>query len=219
MLSLGALAFTSSTFAIATGNSWFAILSIVSTIVGLNIGAKIESSGDYDSWKVALTRRSNSATTKTSTEKRKKQKSSAKFSDTAPEDRAFDEDENGKPVFPLTWGDIAAEIYGVLISSKNGRFSFDVESPNLTGLFFQGYLESDGTATIECAADLSVRPKITIAQKEALVKLGWEPPTQKLPNFLRLMDLEDSDGGVLSEFMCTTIRVGYKVPIEGLRIY
>lgn len=226
MLYLGALAFISSTFAIATGNAYFTILSIVWTIFGLNTGAKSESSGDYKSWRMALMRSSNSTTIKNKPEKRKKRKRSAKLSDspnklydTAPEDRAFEEDENGKPIFPLTWSDIAAEIYSVLISSKNGRFSFDVESPNITGLFFQGYLESDGSATIECAADLSVRPKISIAQKEALVKLGWEPPTQKLPNFLRLMELEESDGGELAEFMCTSIRVGYKVPIEGLRIY
>lgn len=228
MLYLAGLAFLSSAFALSTGSTYFTLLSIIWTILGLNTSAKIESSGSFTDWNLALKNRLSSKTKSPKpqkTKKSKKQKSSApsgvavqRISETSPEDRAFAEDENGKPLYPLTWGDITSEIYSALISSKNGRFSFDVESPQLTGLFFQGYLESDGSATIECAADLSVRPKITIAQKEALVKLGWEPPTQKLPNFIKFMDLEDSDGGELSQFMSTTIRVGYQVPIEGLRI-
>jgi hypothetical protein len=32
------------------------------------------------------------------------------------------------------------------------------------------------------------------------------------------MDLEDSDAGELAEFMALTIRSGYQVPIEGMRI-
>ena len=57
-----------------------------------------------------------------------------------------------------------------------------------------------------------------MAQLEALVALGWESPTSKNPNFLKLMDLEDSDAGELAEFMALTIRTGYQVPIEGMRI-
>jgi hypothetical protein len=229
MLYLAGLAFASSTLALTTGSTYFTILSIIWTIMGLNVAAKIESSGEFNDWNAALRNRLNfkmNAKKPVKNKKAKKKKSFAspavamqRVSETSPEDRAFAEDENGKPIFPLTWGDITGEIYSVLISSKRGRFSFEVESPSLTGLFFQGYLESDGSATIECAADLSVRPKISISQKDALVKLGWEPPTQKLPNFLRLMDLEESDGGELADFMCTTIRVGYQVPLEGLRIH
>jgi hypothetical protein len=230
MLYLSALAFISFGIGYANTQAYFSILGIIWTIFGLNTAAKLESSGDYVDWNVALKakfkRSSDGKKPKPSKEPKKKEKSRAKEAKVeAPviahkpvEDRAFAEDENGQPVFPLTWGDISAEIYGVLISAKKDRFSFDVVSPNIDGLYFQGYLESDGSATIECAADLSVRPKITVSQKDALVKLGWEPPTSKNPNFLKLMDLEDSDAGELAQFMSVTIRSGYQVPIEGMRI-
>ena len=230
MLYLSALAFISFGIGYANSQAYFSILGIIWTIFGLNTAAKLESSGDYVDWNVALKskfkRSSGGKKSKPSKQPKKKEKGKARepkveapvIAHMPVEDRAFAEDENGQPVFPLTWGDISAEIYGVLISAKKDRFSFDVVSPNIDGLYFQGYLESDGSATIECAADLSVRPKITVSQKDALVKLGWEPPTSKNPNFLKLMDLEDSDAGELAQFMAVTIRSGYQVPIEGMRI-
>jgi serine/threonine protein kinase len=228
MLYLGTLALVSSGLGLAMNQTYYTLLSVIWTIFGFNVAAKLESSGEYSDWNVALKakfkRGSDSKEPKPTKVSKKKvqakepEVSSPMIAPEPSEDRAFAEDENGQPVFPLTWGDISAEIYGVLISSKKDRFSFDVESPALHGLYFQGYLESDGTATVECAADLSVRPKITVSQKEALVNLGWEPPTSKNPNFLKLMDLEDSDAGELAEFMALTIRVGYQVPIEGLRV-
>ena len=225
MLYLSALAFVSSLLGLALNQTYFTILSIIWTVFGLNVGAKLESSGEYTDWNVAfkarLKRGSKDKAVKPAKEKKSsksKKEQAVAVVPTPSAERAFAEDEKGRPVFPLTWGDISAEIYGVLISAKKDRFSFDVVSPNIDGLYFQGYLESDGSATIECAADLSVKPKITVAQLEALVALGWEPPTSKNPNFLKLMDLEDSDAGELAEFMALTIRSGYQVPIEGMRI-
>jgi hypothetical protein len=132
----------------------------------------------------------------------------------------------GQPVISdqIKVSNLVAEVYGVLTSTNwDPHFSLLVESPSLQGLFFQGYLDADAAVQIECASDAAVYPKLNEAQRLALEKIGWDPPTPIVnnignPNFSKLMDVAESEVGNLAEFIALTIRDGYQIPIDGISI-
>jgi serine/threonine protein kinase len=135
-----------------------------------------------------------------------------------PSSPAFGVDENGRPLFPINWTDITLSIYDILGSMKRKRFVFDVKSPQVQGLFIQGYCEPDSSITAECAADLSVRPRITQAQYDNLLALGWEAPSKQIPNFIKFFTAEESSHDQVAEFLTATIRDGYGIPPDSVSI-
>lgn len=131
---------------------------------------------------------------------------------------AFDSDENGNPIYPASWADIQMRFYELIDQIGRKQFVIHIESISVTGIFIQGYFESDGSLTVECAADLSVRPKISKQQLDNLLSIGWEPPSRQIPNFIMFLDKTSSNPEKISELFVRTLRDGYLVSVDEVEV-
>jgi len=131
---------------------------------------------------------------------------------------AFEIDASGNPIFPASWVDVRANLHEILAQVGKNRFIIDIESRFISGIFFQGYFESDGAMTVECAADLSVNPKITKQQLENMKTLGWESPSTRIPNFIKFLDVHNSNPESVSALFVSTLRDGYGIPAEEVKL-
>ncbi len=71
-----------------------------------------------------------------------------------------------------SWAEVETFFVQALSNKRGKRFIFEIESDLYTDIYFQGYSEPDLSRTIEAAADLSVRPKLTDAQKLSMSVIG-----------------------------------------------
>jgi serine/threonine protein kinase len=117
-----------------------------------------------------------------------------------------------------TWEEIEA-FFAKVLSKKDGkRFIFEIESDVISDIYFQGYSESDSSRTIEAAADLSVRPRPTDDQKNKMAKIGWELPSEGLPNFIMFLDVNESGYRSLASIFTRSLKEGYGLEIGTFRV-
>ena len=117
-----------------------------------------------------------------------------------------------------TWDEVEDFFTKALASKRGKRFIFEIESDIYRDIYFQGYSEPDASRTIEAAADLSVRPKLSDAQKLAMSAIGWDLPSEDLPNFIMFLDKKDSDDQALSEIFVLSLRDGYGLELGAFRV-
>ena len=115
-----------------------------------------------------------------------------------------------------SWNDLRDEVTEILNHSGIERFNIEFAQPDISGIYFQGFLEKSGCITIEAAANLSVRPEITSEQNRNIIRAGWEPPAGENPNYIKFLDLTQSNLEFISELMISTLRDGYGAAIDGL---
>lgn len=115
-----------------------------------------------------------------------------------------------------TWESLKESVRDVLEYETLERFSISFSKTNVAGIYFQGYLEEDGAITIEAAANLSVRPRITTEQNARIIQLGWAPPAKNLPNYLRFLEVEESTLDHVATLVVSTLRDGYGASLVGL---
>jgi serine/threonine protein kinase len=115
-----------------------------------------------------------------------------------------------------TWNDLRDEISKILTHSGIESFNIEFAQPDISGIYFQGFREKSGCITIEAAANLSVRPEITSDQNRNIIRAGWEPPAGDNPNYVKFLDLTQSNLEFITELIINTLRDGYGVAIEGL---
>ena len=115
-----------------------------------------------------------------------------------------------------SWLTLRDEVMEILNHSGIERFNVEFAQTNLAGIYFQGFLEKSGCVTIEAAANLSVRPEITSEQNRNIIRSGWEPPAGDNPNYIKFLDLTQSNLDYIAELMISTLRDGYGAAIDGL---
>ncbi len=105
------------------------------------------------------------------------------------------------------------------ILTESGIDSFNIEfaQPLISGIYFQGYREKSGCITIEAAANLSVRPELTREQGRNIIRAGWEPPVDDNPNYVKFLDLTQSNLEFIVALIIKTLKEGYVVAIDGLQ--
>ena len=108
-----------------------------------------------------------------------------------------------------TWEEVERFFVQALSSKRGKRFIFEIESSVYTDIYFQGYSEPDLSRTIEAAADLSVRPKLTDKQKLSMSAIGWDLPSEDLPNFIMFLESAESGDRSLAQIFTKTLREGY----------
>ncbi len=116
------------------------------------------------------------------------------------------------------WDEVEQVFSALLAKIGRKKFVIGVESNHVKGIFFQGYSEPDGAFTIEAAADLSVRPKITIEQRANLKSLGWDSPEEGLPNFIQFLSVEESNVAHMSRLFANTLKDGYGLNIGTFKV-
>jgi hypothetical protein len=112
-----------------------------------------------------------------------------------------------------TWEDVEKFFIHSLSSKRGKRFIFEIESDVYKDIYFQGYSEPDLSRTIEAAADLSVRPKLSDKQKLAMSVIGWDLPSEDLPNFIMFLETNESGDQSLAQVFTRTLREGYALEL------
>lgn len=115
-----------------------------------------------------------------------------------------------------SWTLLEKDICSILESESIERLNLSFDSPETKGVYFQGFREEGGYITIEASANLSVQPNITKEQNKSLIALGWEPPSPGFPNYIKYLDLLQSNAAQISQIVTETLRDGYKIPLPGL---
>jgi len=108
-----------------------------------------------------------------------------------------------------TWAEVETFFVQALSNKRGKRFIFEIESNIYTDIYFQGYSEPDLSRTIEAAADLAVRPKLSDKQKLAMSVIGWDLPSEDLPNFIMFLESAESGDRSLAQIFTKTLREGY----------
>jgi serine/threonine protein kinase len=108
-----------------------------------------------------------------------------------------------------TWEEVERFFVQALSSKRGKRFIFEIESSVYSDIYFQGYSEPDLSRTIEAAADLSVRPKLSDKQKLSMSAIGWDLPSEDLPNFIMFLESAESGDRSLAQIFTKTLREGY----------
>ncbi len=82
----------------------------------------------------------------------------------------------------------------------------------------QGYSEPGGYITVEAAANESVKPDLGVANRKGLIKVGWEPPSDGLPNYIKFLDLKESENTEIAKLFVETLRDGYLLEIGSFKV-
>ena len=112
-----------------------------------------------------------------------------------------------------TWEEVEKFFIHSLSNKRGKRFIFEIESDLYKDIYFQGYSEPDLSRTIEAAADLSVRPKLSDKQKLAMSVIGWDLPSEDLPNFIMFLETSESGDQSLAQIFIRTLREGYALEL------
>jgi serine/threonine protein kinase len=118
----------------------------------------------------------------------------------------------------VSWENVEQTIFQYLASRKGKQFNVEILSNEYTGIYFQGYSEPGGYITVEAASNISVQPPLQIENRKGMIKIGWEPPSDGLPNFIKFLDLKESENSEIAKLFLETIRSGYFLKLGSFKI-
>jgi hypothetical protein len=117
-----------------------------------------------------------------------------------------------------SWDLVETTIFDYLAGRKGKQFTIDILSNMYTGIYLQGYSEPGGYITVEAAANESVKPDLGVANRKGLIKVGWEPPSDGLPNYIKFLDLKESENTEIAKLFVETLRDGYLLEIGSFKV-
>ena len=118
----------------------------------------------------------------------------------------------------VSWEEVEKTIFQYLASRKGKQFNVEIISNEYTGIYFQGYSEPGGYITVEAASNISVQPPLQIENRKGLIKIGWEPPSDGLPNFIKFLDLKESENSEIAKLFVETLQSGYLLKLGSFKI-
>jgi hypothetical protein len=130
------------------------------------------------------------------------------------------EGQNGSQIVGThnSWSEVETFFTKALSSKRGKRFIFEIESDVYSDIYFQGYSEPDLSRTIEAAADLSVTPPLTDSQKLSMSVIGWDLPSEDLPNFIMFLESSESNDASIAEIFTRTLREGYGLELGTFKV-
>ena len=117
-----------------------------------------------------------------------------------------------------SWSVVESTIFEYLAGRKGKQFTIEILSNVYTGIYFQGYSEPGGYITVEAASNISVKPPLETENRKGLIKIGWEPPSDGLPNFIKFLDLKESENAEIAKLFVETLQNGYKLEIGTFKV-
>jgi hypothetical protein len=117
-----------------------------------------------------------------------------------------------------SWSVVESTIFEYLAARKGKQFTIEILSNAYTGIYFQGYSEPGGYITVEAASNISVNPPLEAENRKGLIKIGWEPPSDGLPNFIKFLDLKESENSEIAKLFVETLQDGYKLEIGTFKV-
>jgi serine/threonine protein kinase len=115
-----------------------------------------------------------------------------------------------------SWVSVKETVIEVLKYQTIESFQIEFSKTSISGIYFQGFRDESGCVTIEASSSRSVSPEITRDQNRNIIRAGWEPPTQENPNYVRFLNLTESNFEFISNLIVDTLQNGYSTELEGL---
>jgi serine/threonine protein kinase len=118
-----------------------------------------------------------------------------------------------------TWKDLDREIVNFLVRAGSSQFVLPFSSGERNEIYFQGFFDDEGRVTIEAVSNQFLNRKLSDSQHQAMISMGWEPPTEGLPNYIQFLDFEASKKSRLSKLILDSLRDGYLESAESLEVH
>lgn len=117
-----------------------------------------------------------------------------------------------------SWKDLERDILNFLVRAGKSQFVIPFESQAKSEIYFQGFFDDEGRVTIEAVSNQFLQKKLTDPQHLAMLELGWEPPTEGIPNYIKFLDFDESKKSRLSKLISDSLRLGYQEQADALKI-
>jgi len=117
-----------------------------------------------------------------------------------------------------SWGDFERAAINFLVRAGRSQFLLPIASGNRRDIYFQGFYDSDGRLTLEAASNEFLDVKLSQEQIDKMLELGWEVPSEALPNFIIFLDLEGSKKPRVAKLMADSLKLAYEVAPSELSI-
>ena len=116
------------------------------------------------------------------------------------------------------WGEFEREVVNFLIRAGRSQFLLPVSNAERRDIYFQGFFDSDGRLTLEATSNKFLNIKLTENQQRKMQELGWELPSEDLPNFIKFLELDESKKPRVAKLIVESLRAAYSITTEGLSI-
>jgi serine/threonine protein kinase len=107
------------------------------------------------------------------------------------------------------WKDVEMDVVNFLIKAGKSQFVLPFASKISREVYFQGFFDSEGRCTLEAVSNEYLENKLSENQHEAMLNLGWEPPTEGLPNYIKFLGFDDSKKTRIGKLIVESLKAGY----------
>jgi hypothetical protein len=76
-------------------------------------------------------------------------------------------------------------------------------------IYFQGFFDSEGRCTLEAVSSEYLEKKLSSDQHSSMLKIGWEPPTEGLPNYIKFLSFDESKKTRIAKLIVESLEHGY----------
>lgn len=125
---------------------------------------------------------------------------------------------NALEVATASWEDFERKVLNFLIRAGRSQFLLPIKTGKRRDIYFQGFFDSDGRLTIEAVSNNYLDVKLTDKQIQKMHDLGWEFPSEALPNFIKFLDLDESKKPRVAKLIIESLRDGYEISPNELSI-
>ena len=116
------------------------------------------------------------------------------------------------------WEDFERNVLNFLIRAGRSQFLLPISTGNRKDIYFQGFFDADGRMTLEAVSNSYLDVKLTEGQIKGMVALGWELPSEALPNFIKFLDLDGSKKPRVAKLIVESLKLAYEVSPQDLCI-
>jgi serine/threonine protein kinase len=109
------------------------------------------------------------------------------------------------------WGDFERRVINFLIRAGRSQFLLPISAGDRRDIYFQGFFDTDGRLTLEAVSNNYLDVKMSSGQIQKMVDLGWELPSEALPNFIKFLELDESKKPRVAKLMVESLRAAYGV--------
>jgi serine/threonine protein kinase len=107
------------------------------------------------------------------------------------------------------WKDIEIEVVNFLIKAGRSQFVLPFASKLASEIYFQGFFDSEGRCTLEAVSSEYLEKKLSSDQHSSMLKIGWEPPTEGLPNYIKFLSFDESKKTRIAKLIVESLEHGY----------
>jgi hypothetical protein len=116
------------------------------------------------------------------------------------------------------WGDFERGVINFLIRAGRSQFLLPISAGDRRDIYFQGFFDTDGRLTLEAVSNNYLDIKMSSGQIQKMVDLGWELPSEALPNFIKFLELDESKKPRVAKLIVESLGAAYGVLPSSLSI-